>query len=68
MCIRDRRWIVYVLLPDRTIVEQSSTDGVTWSSAVPVYGGGDAHGDLLSLIHISEPTRPYSISYAVFCL
>ena len=22
----------------------------------------------LSLIHISEPTRPYSISYAVFCL
>ena len=23
---------------------------------------------LLSLIHISEPTRPYSISYAVFCL
>ena len=24
--------------------------------------------DGLSLIHISEPTRPYSISYAVFCL
>ena len=23
---------------------------------------------ILSLIHISEPTRPYSISYAVFCL
>ena len=22
----------------------------------------------LSLIHISEPTRPISISYAVFCL
>ena len=22
----------------------------------------------LSLIHLSEPTRPYSISYAVFCL
>ena len=22
----------------------------------------------LSLIHISEPTRPYQISYAVFCL
>src|SRR5664280_952140 len=22
----------------------------------------------LSLIHISEPTRPYSISYCVFCL
>ena len=25
-------------------------------------------GQSLSLIHISEPTRPYSISYAVFCL
>ena len=24
--------------------------------------------DTLSLIHISEPTRPYTISYAVFCL
>ena len=23
---------------------------------------------VLSLIHISEPTRPYSNSYAVFCL
>ena len=26
------------------------------------------YGDLLSLIHISEPTRPERISYAVFCL
>eukprot|EP00658_Telonema_sp_P-2_P083266 TRINITY_DN8971_c0_g1_i4.p1 TRINITY_DN8971_c0_g1~~TRINITY_DN8971_c0_g1_i4.p1 ORF type:complete len:162 (+),score=26.15 TRINITY_DN8971_c0_g1_i4:304-789(+) len=26
------------------------------------------HGDNLSLIHISEPTRLLSISYAVFCL
>ena len=25
-------------------------------------------GDFLSLIHISEPTRPRLISYAVFCL
>ena len=25
-------------------------------------------GDVLSLIHISEPTRLLSISYAVFCL
>ena len=25
-------------------------------------------GAALSLIHISEPTRPHSISYAVFCL
>ena len=33
----------------------------------------DAHDDdewdlVLSLIHISEPTRPLYISYAVFCL
>ena len=29
----------------------------------------DAPGDVqMSLIHISEPTRPYSISYAAFCL
>ena len=27
-----------------------------------------APNDYLSLIHISEPTRPYQISYAVFCL
>ena len=27
-----------------------------------------AQGAQLSLIHISEPTRPYYISYAVFCL
>eukprot|EP00658_Telonema_sp_P-2_P046744 TRINITY_DN35028_c0_g1_i3.p1 TRINITY_DN35028_c0_g1~~TRINITY_DN35028_c0_g1_i3.p1 ORF type:complete len:120 (+),score=28.15 TRINITY_DN35028_c0_g1_i3:138-497(+) len=37
-------------------------------------GGGDPHWrthpmcDDLSLIHISEPTRLLSISYAVFCL
>src|SRR5678815_5242576 len=28
----------------------------------------DAHERYLSLIHISEPTRLLSISYAVFCL
>src|SRR5450759_2358551 len=28
----------------------------------------DEHGDRLSLIHISEPTRLGMISYAVFCL
>ena len=32
-----------------------------------VYVCGDAYVDL-SLIHISEPTRPLYISYAVFCL
>ena len=28
----------------------------------------DRIGHVLSLIHISEPTRPHSTSYAVFCL
>src|SRR5678816_4738279 len=40
----------------------SSTVGVTGGG---VYADG---GDSLSLIHISEPTRLLSISYAVFCL
>eukprot|EP00658_Telonema_sp_P-2_P046411 TRINITY_DN34572_c0_g1_i1.p1 TRINITY_DN34572_c0_g1~~TRINITY_DN34572_c0_g1_i1.p1 ORF type:complete len:133 (-),score=23.43 TRINITY_DN34572_c0_g1_i1:45-443(-) len=31
-------------------------------------GGGCPAGHVLSLIHISEPTRLLSISYAVFCL
>ena len=29
---------------------------------------GQNNPDILSLIHISEPTRPLYISYAVFCL
>src|SRR5450756_2972117 len=38
--------------------------------ATAVRAGGDRHArpDLLSLIHISEPTRLGMISYAVFCL
>src|SRR5678816_1915336 len=32
------------------------------------YHLSDGHWDDLSLIHISEPTRLLSISYAVFCL
>ena len=31
-------------------------------------GHSDGGAENLSLIHISEPTRPSSISYAVFCL
>src|SRR5674476_1264193 len=37
----------------------------------PVYGNveaGDLTAFILSLIHISEPTRQAEISYAVFCL
>src|SRR5678815_988325 len=32
------------------------------------FKGGPSSGRVLSLIHISEPTRLLSISYAVFCL
>src|SRR5678816_3403689 len=45
--------------------------GPTWSAFFYEEGGGSLP-DLgvynLSLIHISEPTRLLSISYAVFCL
>eukprot|EP00658_Telonema_sp_P-2_P045787 TRINITY_DN3379_c0_g1_i3.p2 TRINITY_DN3379_c0_g1~~TRINITY_DN3379_c0_g1_i3.p2 ORF type:complete len:105 (-),score=53.07 TRINITY_DN3379_c0_g1_i3:104-418(-) len=34
----------------------------------PTLLGTKYPGDILSLIHISEPTRLLSISYAVFCL
>src|SRR5678815_5910739 len=34
----------------------------------PAHGVAGAAGLILSLIHISEPTRLLSISYAVFCL
>ncbi len=38
-------------------------DGEKWVSM-----SSDVKGEILSLIHISEPTRLLSISYAVFCL
>src|SRR5678815_4556667 len=53
MCIRDR---AHVLEPLVVVVDRNRER---------------AEGDLLSdlsLIHISEPTRLLSISYAVFCL
>src|SRR5678815_1188263 len=55
-------WIAFVTgpaLPAPMTRPSSSRIGVT-SAAVPV--------KKLSLIHISEPTRLLSISYAVFCL
>src|SRR5678816_1027325 len=44
-------------------------DFINWAkqNGVPV-GPGRGSGAGLSLIHISEPTRLLSISYAVFCL
>ena len=61
MCIRDRPVyldvsFIFGMLPDARIVEMARRHGVERV----VYG--------LSLIHISEPTRLLSISYAVFCL
>src|SRR5678815_2615949 len=54
-------------------VDRSKTvfiSGIGCSSRFPyymnTYGFHSIHG--LSLIHISEPTRLLSISYAVFCL
>ncbi len=35
---------------------------------VPWVKSAEESADYLSLIHISEPTRRYAISYAVFCL
>ena len=49
-------------------VYPSSAAGVPFS-ALALQSKGDPITDLyLSLIHISEPTRPSEISYAVFCL
>ena len=61
MCIRDSAWVLsgYALVgvhskAHTTRVAGKPTAGWDWVT--------------LSLIHISEPTRLLSISYAVFCL
>ena len=68
--------------PPRSTLDRSSAasdvykrqlpDGsvLTESAAILIHLGLEhpASGLLLSLIHISEPTRPYFNSYAVFCL
>ena len=54
---------------DSTFGVFTMTDGTIWSTniswALPEVWPGAVY---LSLIHISEPTRPRLISYAVFCL
>ena len=45
-----------VLLPPMPDTERASRNGLRRG------------GRRLALIHISEPTRPYQISYALFCL
>src|SRR5664280_1532888 len=51
---------------------QSNADSyghtVGWNRGATGIWMGPGPGPLLSLIHISEPTRPYSLSYAAFCL
>src|SRR5678815_2496807 len=49
------------------IVKVEVSGFVAHSDAIPVDDAMDALAEL-SLIHISEPTRLLSISYAVFCL
>ena len=51
----------------------SSTDGkvatnITKKTTVVFWHSMTGASEKLSLIHISEPTRPLYISYAVFCL
>eukprot|EP00658_Telonema_sp_P-2_P050441 TRINITY_DN3847_c0_g1_i2.p1 TRINITY_DN3847_c0_g1~~TRINITY_DN3847_c0_g1_i2.p1 ORF type:complete len:537 (+),score=103.91 TRINITY_DN3847_c0_g1_i2:731-2341(+) len=50
-------------VPIPTMVPRDPVSGTDWSLGVLPKAGGH-----LSLIHISEPTRLLSISYAVFCL
>ena len=47
-------------------VNVTSDPKVVRDASRVVFPGQGAMGDL-SLIHISEPTRRYAISYAVFC-
>ena len=41
---------------------------VLWIAVLDCWAAGQVFIQYLSLIHISEPTRLLSISYAVFCL
>ena len=46
----------------------STTTIREWEKLGLPHGSVSKQGKFLSLIHISEPTRPRLISYAVFCL
>src|SRR5678816_1377842 len=53
----------------RSIITYNDSPDVGFDASINPYRGCE-HGCIycLSLIHISEPTRLMSISYAVFCL
>src|SRR5674476_1642683 len=57
----ERRWSV-------TIGEPLNGGTASYVARTRTADGTDAVVKLLSLIHISEPTRQAEISYAVFCL
>ena len=60
MCIRDR--------PAQYVLAASYASTLDPTSALVVSAKPKPPPSGLSLIHISEPTRPLYISYAVFCL
>ena len=59
---------IAILMPAATESEiRNILDEITKRIASTTFRFGDERVLLLSLIHISEPTRRYAISYAVFC-
>ena len=58
MCIRDSKKDVVILLDSITRLARAYNTVVPASGKV-LTGGVDANALQLSLIHISEPTRPY---------
>ena len=65
--------VVSVLVPNLKGAERAMDSGADWMLLPLSASHAHSLANLrkapdLSLIHISEPTRPISISYAVFCL
>src|SRR5665254_13333 len=58
----------HMCIRDSCGTEYSPDSPPAWSAAPPAEQPVRAIAAALSLIHISEPTRLLSISYAVFCL
>eukprot|EP00831_Metopus_contortus_P052327 TRINITY_DN43925_c0_g1_i1.p3 TRINITY_DN43925_c0_g1~~TRINITY_DN43925_c0_g1_i1.p3 ORF type:complete len:108 (+),score=26.11 TRINITY_DN43925_c0_g1_i1:135-458(+) len=67
MCIRDSINAEYMgLLESSLMMVTALNPYIGYDKAAKI--AKKAHKEGLSLIHISEPTRPLYISYAVFCL